>query len=69
MGYKEDFQKQSRVNRPRNRPQVRFWEMSKRGGAHDEKGGQHAKRAIQRLQFNDDVESALKEWENEDDCE
>lgn len=67
MGYKEDFQKQGRALRTRNKAQVRFWEMSKHGGAHEDKGGNHAKRAIQRRQFDDDVENALKDWEDDED--
>lgn len=65
MSYKEDFQKQSRINRPRHKGMVQFIEMSKKGGAHEDKVGKNAKRAIRNRLNEQDIADALEDWENE----
>lgn len=65
MGYKDDYQKQSRSDRQKRRPASDFWEMSKHGGAHQDKAGKHAKRAIKRQQFENDVDEAMRDFYDE----
>ena len=64
----EEFQKQGRAlrKRPRNKVEIiHLVELSKRGGAHDDKGGDHAKRAKRRKEADREIKNQLREF-NED---
>lgn len=68
MSYQDDFQKRSRINRPRNeKVNLKFFEVASKGGAHDDKVGKHAKRSIQSKLSNNEIERALSEDDFGDD--
>lgn len=65
MSYNEEFQKVGRALRPRRKAVVKFMEMSKKGGAHEDKFGKNAKRAIRNRLNEQDIEAALDDWDDE----
>ena len=68
MSYQDDFQKRSRINRPRNeKANLRFFEVASKSGAHDDKVGKHAKRAVQSKLSKSEIERALNEDDFGDD--
>ena len=66
MAYQEDFQKRSRLNRPRNeKAHLKFFEVASKGGRHEDKDGKHAKRAIQRRLADEEVENSFDDLDDE----